>query len=100
MPATRYDKSKTTTRLHDEAAIQRLTVGAAAVVSAAIDSVEVMVAATSRCFVLRGKAPVVTAANGIPIEAGEKFYFQIDQGDKLSVIRDTADGVVHIVPVA
>lgn len=81
---------------------ERLAIGAASAPQTAafannID--EVLLHASSRCFVLVGATPVATAVVGIPLEAGEKFHLQIRNGEKIAVIRDTADGWLNIVPV-
>lgn len=88
------------TRSYNYGAIQRLNVAAVAADSAAIAATEVMVHASVKCYILPGATGTATASNGIPIEAGEKFHFRITSGHKISVIRDTADGFITIVPVA
>jgi hypothetical protein len=102
MPAPFYDQSRKTTRLYDETLIQRLAVGAASVQSNPIEAIEVMVCPSTRCFIRTGETPpAATAAGAIPLEAGEKFHLQLGiTGRRISVIRDTTDGFLHIVPVA
>lgn len=94
-----YDQSQKTTRLYAEAGGQRVAVAAAAAQSAAITALEVCLHASTKCHVLAGADPTATTSNGIPLEAGEKFHLQIVSGWKVSVIRDAADGFLHIVPV-
>lgn len=81
------------------AAIARVAVAAATAPSVAITATEVLVHASTRCFIATGAAPVATT-NDIPLEAGEKFHLRITSGHKIAVIRDTADGFLNIVPVA
>jgi hypothetical protein len=88
------------TRAYNYAAIQRIAAGVAAAASAAITATEVLVYASTKCYILPGTTPVVTVSNGIPLEAGEKFHLRITSGHKISVLRDTDDGFLHIVPVA
>lgn len=95
-----YSKSNLTTRRYAFTATQRLAVGATEVDSAAIDALEVCLHASTRCYVVAGTAPqAATAAGGMPLEAGEKFHLQLTPGQIVSVIRDTADGFLHIIPV-
>lgn len=87
------------TRTYNYAAIQRVAVGSTAVDSAVITATEVMVYASTKLYILPGVG-VATNANSIPIEAGEKFHFRITSGQKISVIRDSADGYLYIIPVS
>lgn len=103
MPKILYDKSKSSTRSYDIAAGKRIAIGAAGAVSTAFDAVELLLHPSSRCFVIHGPAvvagtPLATGV-GIPLEAGEKFHLQIAPGDLVAVVRDTADGFLHIIPV-
>ena len=102
MPAVRYDKSRTSTRLYDWASGQKLTVTAASVRSTPIDSVEVMARPSVRGFLKVGDGTVEAAntAGSISLEAGESFHLQIAQGQCVAFIRDTADGVLFLLPVA
>lgn len=98
--ADKYFKHTLSTRKYAFAGVQRVAVAAAEADSAAIDALEVMLHASVKCHVRAGPSPqAATASNGIPLEAGEKFHLQINEGDIVSVIRDSADGFLHIVPV-
>lgn len=88
------------TRAYNYASIERVSVAAVAADSGPITGTEVMVHASVKCYILPGSTGTATASNGIPIEAGEKFHFRITSGNKISVIRDSADGFITIVPVA
>jgi hypothetical protein len=81
------------------APLARVAVTAAAAASAAMPAgtTEVMLHASTRCFVRVGGTADNTA---IPLEAGEKFHMRVSAGDTVSVIRDAADGFLNIVPVA
>lgn len=69
--------------------------------SGAITATEVMIHASTRCFIKAGSNPTaVPDGDSIPLEAGEKFHKRITSGHKIAVIRDTADGYIHITPVA
>lgn len=88
------------TRTYNYAGIQRVAVSVAAADSSAITATEVMVYASTKCYILPGASGTATSSNAIPIEAGEKFHFRITSGHKISVIRDSVDGYLHVVPVA
>lgn len=94
-----YDQSKKSTRSYDTTNGQRLAVGATAVLSAAIEGIEVLLHASVKCYVATGVTPAATASGGgIPLEAGEKFHLQLNNGEKVSVIQDAAGGFLHIIP--
>lgn len=80
----------------------RVAVGSASATSTAITATEVLLHASTKMYFLvvaaTGSLPV-TASTGIPLEAGEKFHLQLDSGQRISYIRDSADGFLHIVPV-
>lgn len=92
----------TTTRAYGYAAGQRITSVAAQTRSTAITASEVMLHASARCFFRVGDVTVVATvgAGSVPLEAGEKFHLRITSGEFISVIRDTADGNLTIMPVA
>jgi len=82
--------------------VTRAAVGAASALSAVIDATEVLLHPSTKCFVLAVAGtgtPMVAADTGIPLEAGEKFHMRITSGQRIAVIRDTADGFLHIAPV-
>lgn len=80
--------------------VERVTVGAAAAQSAAITATEILLHASTKCYILAGAGtPTPTSSTGIPLEAGEKFHMRITSGHKIGVIRDAADGFLHIAPV-
>lgn len=87
------------TRFYNYSGIQRIAVSATAADSDSIEAAEVMVHASVKCYILPGASGTATSSNAIPVEAGEKFHFRITSGHKISVIRDTADGFITIVPV-
>jgi len=64
---------------------------------------EVMLHATSRCFILFGASDVgaATAAAGhLILEAGERFVTRMPVGvTHFRVIRDSADGHLDVTPV-
>lgn len=79
---------------------QRLAVGSASSQSTAIDASEVLLHASVKCYVKDGANPTgVATGDSIPLEAGEKFHMQMTRGGKIAVIRDSADGYLHIFPV-
>lgn len=92
------------TRTYNYAGIQRVAVATTATNSAAITATEIMVSASVKCYILlvagTGTVTGATASTAIPIEAGEKFHLRITSGQRISVIRDTTDGFLHIIPVA
>lgn len=81
-------------------AIQRVAVAAASAQSTAITATEVLLHASTKCYVLAGASPTAAATTSIPLEAGEKFHQRITSGHKIAVIRDALDGFLHIAAVA
>lgn len=84
-------------------AVQRVTVGAATAYSTALIATEVLLHATGKQYVLAVAGtgtPVVTNATGIPLEDGEKFHMRITSGQRIAVVRDSADGALNIAVVA
>lgn len=79
--------------------VERVTVGSTSAQSAAKTATEVLLHASVKCYVLVGANPTAAPATSIPLEAGEKFHMRITSGQKIAVIRDTADGFLHIVNV-
>lgn len=80
---------------------QRVAVGSASAQSTAIAATEVMLHSSVRCFVKSGTNPTAVATgDSIPLEPGEKFHMRITSGHLIAVIRDSADGFIHITPVA
>lgn len=77
---------------------QQVAIGATSAASTGLTATEVLLHASSRCFVR--VATAATAGAGIPLEAGEKFHLRLTSGQQIHVIRDTADGFLNIVPVA
>jgi len=78
---------------------QRVAVSSSSTQSSAISGyAEVLLHATTACYVLTGTSPTVTAATGMPLIAGEKFHIRIADGSKIAVIRDSADGFLYIMP--
>jgi hypothetical protein len=93
-----------TTRLYDHANGQRIAIQAAATVSGAINAREVLLIATSACYVKSHADPTAgnaagNAAGNFYMTAGEKFHMQLASGHKIGCIRDTADGGLFILPV-
>lgn len=82
------------------AALSRVAVAATSAVSGAVTGTEVLVHASTRCFIKTGSGTPAATTDDIPLEAGEKFHLRITSGHKVAVIRDTADGFLNIVPVA
>lgn len=80
--------------------VERVGVATASAQSAAIAATEILLHASTKCYVLAGASPTATAATGIPLEAGEKFHMRITSGHKVAVIRDAADGFLHIATVS
>lgn len=103
MPASDFKDVNQTARIGTRSygTGQRLAVGATSVATASgIDAKEVLLHASTRCFIKTGAAPTAVATgDSIPLEAGEKFHMRIVRGEKLAVIRDTADGFLHVIPV-
>lgn len=84
-------------------AVQRVAVGATTAYSTALTASEVLLHATGKQYVLAVAGtgtPVVTNATGIPLEDGEKFHMRITSGQRIAVVRDSADGALNIAVVA
>jgi len=84
------------------APMTRVAVGSTSAYSEAVTATEVLLHASTRCFVqvvaASGTPTITTSA--IPLEAGEKFHLRLTSGQRVGVIRDTADGFLNIIPVA
>lgn len=80
-------------------ALSRVAVASASAQSAAITATEVLVHASTRCFIKVAANPTATT-DDIPLEAGEKFHLRITSGHKIAVLQDTAAGFLNIIPVA
>jgi hypothetical protein len=84
--------------------VQRVAVTASTAICNAIAATEVLLHAKgAACYVQAVAAtgtPTVDPATAIPLEAGEKFHMRITSGQRIATIRDTADGFLHIAPVA
>jgi ABC-type transporter Mla subunit MlaD len=75
----------------------RLAAGATDAATTGLAATEVLLHASTRCFV---RAGAVATVDAIPLEAGEKFHMRLASGQQIHVIRDTVDGFLNIVPVA
>lgn len=80
--------------------VERVTVsGTSTQTATAITSTEVLIHASTKLYFLVGSNPTVTATNGIPLEAGEKFHVQVTNGQKIAFIQDSAGGYAHVAQV-
>lgn len=83
--------------------VQRIGVASATALSTPIAATEVLLHASVKQYVLAVAGtgtPTVSAATGIPLEAGEKFHMRITSGQRIATIREDTDGFLHIAPVA
>lgn len=89
------------TRSYDYANGQKVTVGAASAQSSSISSSnEVMLHATTDCYVRVGSNPTAAdSAGSFPMTAGEKFHIRITPGELIAVIQDSDAGALFILPV-
>ena len=76
--------------------VQRVSVSSSSGQSTAIEADEVMMHATTACYVVAGSNPTATTSTGIPLVAGEKFHMRIVPNSKIAVIRDSTDGYLFI----
>lgn len=64
---------------------------------------EIMMICSSRCHIRFGAAGVAAAAIAagvLPLAADERFHMKVPSGvTHFTVIRDTADGVLNVIPV-
>jgi hypothetical protein len=71
--------------------------------SAAINATEVSVSMSSAGWLRFGPAGSVTAGAGVAGSvyrgAGGPFFFQINSGEAVAVVRATADGVLAVHPI-
>jgi hypothetical protein len=89
------------TRAHGTPAA-RVAVAGTTAYSTAITATEVLLHASTRCFVqaVAGTGTPAVTTDAIPLEIGEKFYLRITSGQRIGVIQDTAAGFLNVVPVA
>jgi hypothetical protein len=102
------DTAASGTRAYNFAQATRTAVGATSSAAVAIGTLsasrEVMLVASTRCFIRFGTS-TVTAANAtdaalLALPADAMFHMRLPSGvTHYTVIRDTADGFVRIVPV-
>lgn len=105
-PMTTTD-SQGGTRTYDFANNVRAAVGVASTAAAAMPTLsasrELMVHASTRCFLRLGASDVgaaSAAAGHLVLEAGERFHFRVAAGNThFRVIRDTADGFITVTAV-
>jgi hypothetical protein len=107
-PVPVTDTAAAGTRAYNLAQATRTAVGATSSAAVAIGTLaasrEVMLIASTRCFIRFG-ASTVTAANAtdanlLVLPADAMFHMRLPSGvTHYTVIRDTADGFVRIVPV-
>lgn len=96
-------KQEQTTRKYDYAnGVRRTSTATSAQTAAVLGVSEILVFATQNAWVKLSADPTAAAdtAGNLYLTAGEKFHLQCNPTDKLAAIRDTADGAVHILPVA
>lgn len=77
-----------------------ITVNATSAQSAAFgtSTTEVRIVSTTNCHISFGTSPTAAAtdSNGFYLPAGVVEYFHVTPGQKLAVVRDTADGVLCV----
>ncbi|MEN9854963.1 MAG: hypothetical protein RLZZ157_89 [Pseudomonadota bacterium] len=86
----------------------RTAIGAASSAAVAIPPIgqsrEIMLLASTRCYVRLGDAavlPASSAAGQLILEAGERFHLRLKTTEThYTVIRDSADGTLSVTPVA
>lgn len=96
-----------TTREYVFASQTRTAIGATSSAAVALGTLglsrEVMLHATSRCFILFGASDVAAAsaaAGHLILEAGERFITRMPTSvTHFRVIRDSADGHLDVTPV-
>ena len=107
--AVATDANGNGTREYNLSAATRTVVGSTSSAAVAIGTLgtsrEVMWIASSRCFVRLGTSAVTAAAaadaNVLPIAVDSMFHIRLPAGvTHYTVIRDTADGIIHCIPVA
>lgn len=88
-------------RAYDWASIARVAYTAAAADSDALPAGEYAISVSTRAYILVSQAGTnPTATTGFPLAADLPFHIRVDEDDIISVIRDSADGHLHIMPVA
>lgn len=98
----RYVDASGTRKYGDGGRGERINIAAAATQSAPIAAREVLLHASSACYVRAEETvPSTDVTTGcIPLTAGEKFHMQINVGETIVCIRDSANGFLSIIPVA
>lgn len=102
----RYTKTAVSARLDsmpvvspDTASGQRISITASAVSSGTLTGGMYFVCPSKACFIAFGTAPVATnGATNFPFFGPANVPFLIAEGDKVSVIRDSEDGYLWLVP--
>lgn len=86
---------------YNYAAGQRLSYTAAAARSTAVTGTGVLLISSTRCFFRIGNSAVnaTAGAGSIPLAADVPFHVALASGEFVSVIRDTVDGNLTVVPV-
>ena len=94
-------KSGLSTRAYSFDQRQAVLFGAASARSAPITSGEVMLHASAACHFTVGDDTVEadSAANTMPMSAGERFHLQISPGQHVAVIQNAAGGTLTIIPI-
>ena len=90
-----------TTRAYNWAGAERVATGATSAQNAdVLGSREILVFATEDTWITFGNDPVAAAdtAGNLLLLAGEKYHLQVNPGDKLAAIQDSAAGSLHINP--
>lgn len=86
---------------YDYAAGQRVAYTGTAARSTAISGTGVLLVSSTRCFFRVGNSAVnaTAGAGSIPLAADVPFHVALTTGQYVSVIRDTVDGNLTVVPV-
>jgi hypothetical protein len=68
--------------------------------SAALTTLVVMVASDTKCWIRVGTNPTAVpfAAGSHPVDPGASLVFGVRPGQKIAVIRETANGTLSILP--
>lgn len=79
---------------------QTVSFTATSAASTVLGSKMVRVVATTNCWITLGTSPTAVADTGMLLVAGWPERIVVNAGEKIAVLRQTADGVLNITELA
>jgi len=100
MGAIRGQMIRAVAHLYNSPTPQTVAIGADSAQSTALNCNEVLIQATSACFILIDTDPTAEATTSHYLPAGGSWTIQVDPSHKVAVIQSTAGGFLYISSVA